>query len=96
MDEITRVKTIDEAFRAVQKRTPFVLHYLPNLRFFYLPSDDNSGRLVVACSDRYPEPTDYAPALAEMGIFVVEPSSRQFMYNGWHCIKFGLERHALV
>ena len=96
MDAITRVKTLDEAFRAVYKRTPFVFHYLPNLRFFYLPSDDNSGRLVVACADRYPEPTDYAPALAEMSIFVVEPSSYQFAYNGWHCVKFDLEHHTLV
>jgi len=96
MDEITGVKTIDEAFRAVYKRMPFVFHYSPNLRFFYLPRDDNSGRLVVARADRYPEPTDYALALAEMGIFVVEPSSCQFAYNGWHCVKFDLERHTLV
>ena len=94
MDEITRVETLNEAFKAVQRRTPFVYQHA-SWRALYQPLDSQRARLFIINPNRYPQPNEYANATTEMAIFVAHAQPKRFEYNGWKCLQFELDRKTL-
>jgi hypothetical protein len=91
MDEITRVETLNEAFKAVQRRTPFVYQHA-SWRALYQPLDSQRARFFIINPHRYPQPNEYANATADMAIFVAHKQPKRFECNGWKCLQFDLER----
>jgi len=94
MDEITRVATLNEAFKAVQRHTPFLYQHA-SWRALYQPLDSQRARLFIINPNRYPQPNEYANAMAEMAIFVAHAQPKRFEHNGWKCLQFDLERKTL-
>ena len=94
MDEITRVKTLNEAFKAVQQRVPFLYQHA-SWRALYQPLDSQRARLFIINPNRYPQPNEYANATADMAIFVAHAQPKRFERNGWKCLQFDLERKTL-
>jgi len=94
MDEITRVETLNEAFKAVQRRTPFLYQH-SSWRALYQPLDSQRARLFIINPNRYPQPNEYANATADMAIFVAHAQPKRFECNGWKCLQFDLERKTL-
>jgi len=94
MDEITRVETLNEAFKAVQRRAPFLYHHA-SWRALYQPLDSQRARLFIINPNRYPQPNEYANATTEMAIFVAHAQPKRFEYNGWKCLQFELESKTL-
>jgi len=94
MDTITRVETLSEAFKAVQRRVPFIYQHASWLAL-YLPLDSQYARLIISSQHRYPQPNEYADATSEMAIFVAHAQPKRFEYNGWKCLQFDLERGML-
>jgi hypothetical protein len=94
MDEITRVATLNEAFKAAQQRVPFLYQHFSWLAL-YQPIDSQRARLFIINSHRYPQPNEYANATADMAIFVAHEQPKRFECNGWKCLQFDLERKTL-
>ena len=94
MDEITRVATLNEAFKAAQRRVPFLYQHFSWLAL-YQPIDSQRARLFIINSHRYPQPNEYANATTEMAIFVAYAQPNRFERNGWKCLQFDLERKTL-
>ena len=94
MDTITRVETLNEAFKAVQLRVPFLYQHV-SWRALYQPIDSQRARLIISNPHRYPQPNEYADATADMAIFVAHAQPRRFECNGWKCLQFELERKTL-
>ena len=94
MDKITRVKTLNEAFKAVQQRVPFAYQH-PFWRALYQPTDSQRARFIIGSPHRYPQPSEYASAMAEMAIFAAHAQPKRFERNGWKCLQFDLERRML-
>jgi len=94
MDAITRVKTLNEAFKAVQRRVPFVYQH-SSWRALYQPIDSQYARFIIGNLHRYPQPNEYANATADMAIFVAHAQPKRFERNGWKCLQFDLERKTL-
>jgi hypothetical protein len=94
MDEITRVETLNEAFKAVQRRTPFLYQHA-SWRALYQPLDSQRARFFIINPHRYPQPNEYANATADMAIFVAHAQPKRFECNGWKCLQFDLERKTL-
>ena len=94
MDEITRVATLNEAFKAAQRRVPFLYQHSSWLAL-YQPIDSQHARLFIINSHRYPQPNEYANATTEMAIFVAHAQPKRFERNGWKCLQFDLERKTL-
>jgi hypothetical protein len=94
MDKITRVKTLNEAFKAVQQRVPFVYQH-PFWRALYQPIDSQRARFIIGSPHRYPQPNEYASAMVEMAIFAAHAQPKHFERNGWKCLQFDLERRML-
>jgi len=94
MDKITRVKTLNEAFKAVQQRVPFAYQH-PFWRALYQPIDSQRARFIIGSLHRYPQPNEYANATTEMAIFVAHAQPKRFEHNGWKCLHFELERKTL-
>jgi|YNPMSStandDraft_2_1061718.scaffolds.fasta_scaffold04116_6 hypothetical protein len=91
MDEITRVKTLNEAFNAVQRRVPFLYQH-SSWHALYQPLDSQYARLIIANLHRYPQPNEYADAMSEMAIFASHVQPKRFEYNGLKCLQFDLKR----
>jgi len=94
MDEITRAETLNEAFKAAQRRVPFLYQHSSWLAL-YQPIDSQHARLFIINSHRYPQPNEYANAMADMAIFVAHAQPKRFERNGWKCLQFDLERKTL-
>ena len=94
MDEITRVETLNEAFKAVQRRTPFLYQHA-SWRALYQPIDSQRARFIIGSPHRYPQPSEYANATAEIAIFVAHAQLKRFEHNGWKFLQFDLERKTL-
>ena len=94
MDTITRVETLNEAFKAVQLRVPFLYQHSLWLAL-YQPIDSQRARLFIINPNRYPQPNEYANATAYMAIFVAHAQPKRFERNGWKCLQFDLERKTL-
>jgi len=94
MDEITRVETLNEAFKAVQRRAPFLYQHA-SWRALYQPLDSQHARLFIINPHRYPQPNEYANATTDMAIFVAHAQPKHFERNGWKCLQFDLERKTL-
>jgi len=90
MDAITRVETLNEAFKAVQRRVPFLYQH-PCWCALYQPLDSQRARLFIISSHRYPQPNEYANTMAEMAIFVAHEQPKRFEYNDLKCLQFDLE-----
>jgi len=95
MDAITRIETLNEAFKAVQRRLPFLYQH-SSWRALYQPLDSQRARLIISSPHRYPQPNEYADAMAEMAIFVAHVQPKHFERNGWKCLQFELERRTLL
>ena len=94
MDEITRVETLNEAFKAAQRRVPFLYQHSSWLAL-YQPLDSQRARLFIINPHHYPQPNEYANATTEMAIFVDHAQPKRFERNGWKCLLFDLERKTL-
>jgi hypothetical protein len=94
MDAITRAETLNEAFKAAQRRVPFLYQHSSWLAL-YQPIDSQRARLFIINSHRYPQPNEYANAMADMAIFVAHAQPKRFECNGWKCLQFDLERKTL-
>ena len=94
MDAITRVETLNEAFKAVQRRIPFLYQHAA-WRALYQPIDSQRAQLIISNLHRYPQLNEYASAMAEMAIFVSHVQPKRFERNGWKCLQFDLERKTL-
>jgi len=94
MDEITRVATLNEAFKAVQRHTPFLYQHA-SWCALYQPLDSQRARLFIINPNRYLQPNEYANATTEMDIFVAHAQPKRFERNGWKCLQFDLERKTL-
>jgi hypothetical protein len=94
MDAITRAETLNEAFKAVQRRAPFLYQHA-SWRALYQPLDSQRARFFIINSHRYPQPNEYANATADMAIFVAHEQPKRFECNGWKCLQFDLERKTL-
>jgi len=94
MDAITRVETLNEAFKAVQLRVPFLYQHV-SWRALYQPIDSQRARLIISNPHCYPQPNEYANAMTEMAIFVAHAQPKRFERNGWKCLQFDLERKTL-
>jgi len=94
MDEITRVRTLNEAFDAVQRRVPFLYQHV-SWCALYQPLDSQRARFIISNPHRYPQPNEYASAMAEMAIFAAHAQPKRFEHNGWKCLQFELERVTL-
>ena len=94
MDAITRAETLNEAFKAAQRRVPFLYQHSSWLAL-YQPIDSQHARLFIINSHRYPQPNEYAKATTEMAIFVAHAQPKRFERNGWKCLQFDLERKTL-
>jgi len=90
MDEITRVETLNEAFKAAQRRVPFLYQHSSWLAL-YQPLDSQRARLFIINPHHYPQPNEYANATTEMAIFVAHAQPKRFERNGWKCLLFDLE-----
>ena len=94
MDAITRAETLNEAFKAAQRRVPFLYQHSSWLAL-YQPLDSQRARLFIINPNRYPQPNEYANAMADMAIFVAHAQPKRFERNGWRCLLFDLERKTL-
>ena len=94
MDAITRAETLNEAFKAAQRRVSFLYQHSSWLAL-YQPLDLQRARLFIINPHRYPQPNEYANATAEMAIFVAHAQPKRFERNGWKCLQFELERKTL-
>jgi len=94
MDEITRVRTLNEAFKAAQRRVPFLYQHFSWLAL-YQPIDSQRAWLFIINSHRYPQPNEYTNVMAEMAIFVAHAQPKRFERNGWKCLQFDMERKTL-
>jgi len=94
MDAITRVETLNEAFKAVQRRVPFLYQHV-SWRALYQPIDSQRARFFIINPNRYPQPNEYANETTEMAIFVARAQPKRFERNGWKCLQFDLERKTL-
>jgi hypothetical protein len=85
---------LNEAFKAVQRRTPFVYQH-PSWRALYQPIDSQRARFVIGSPHRYPQPNEYSDVMAEIAIFAAHAQPKRFEHNGWKCLQFELERVTL-
>ena len=95
MGEITRVKTLSEAFSMVRERRPFVYYHSPAARFLYHPKDADSAIFLIAIANDALSIENCSPIAAEMGVFLKEKPVHNIALGEWRCYGFELERHEL-